>query len=108
MKDKLTIEQSRELGDIGVSYDNASEVYVIEGFMGNSYRPCFTLSDVLDIAPANVTDSIGNHWPLVIKKHKEQWSVSYGQIIQFLEKELIDAVFSLIKWMKTEYKEHGN
>lgn len=103
MKDKLTMEQSQELIEIGIQRKNASEVYIIEGFMGNSYRPCFILSDVLDLLPAALTKGLDN-WPLTIKRHgKEQWSVGYGPIIMILEKELIDATFGLVKWLHNEY-----
>ena len=33
MKDKLTMEQSQELIEIGIPRKNASEVFIIEGFM---------------------------------------------------------------------------
>lgn len=107
MKDKLTIEQSSELNNLGVPYEKATEVFIIEGFMGNSYRPCYTLSDVLDLLPATASDNADCQWPLLIKNHGKQWSVSYGQIIQFLDKELIDAAFSLLKWIITDYKGYG-
>ena len=107
MKEKLTLEQSLELKDLGVSYEKATEVYIIEGFMGNTYQPCYTLSDVLDLLPVTATNQTGDKWPLLIKRHGKRWSASYGQIIQFLDKELIDAAFSLLKWMMTEYKENG-
>ena len=74
-----------------------------EGFMGNSYRPCFTLSDVLDLLPPTLTKRLDN-WPLTIKRHgKEQWSAGYGPIVMMLEKELIDAAFGLVKWLHEEY-----
>lgn len=103
MKDKLTMEQSQKLIEIGIPRKNASEVFIIEGFMGNSYRPCFTLSDVLDLLPAALTKRLDN-WPLTIKRHcKEQWSAGYGPIVMILEKELIDAAFGLIEWLNEEY-----
>lgn len=97
MKDKLTIEQSYELVQLGVPSEKASEVYTIEGFFGISYRPCFTLADTLELLPATASDGI-SAWPLLIKRHGKQWSAGYGQIILFLEDELIDAAFFLIKW----------
>lgn len=103
MKDKLTMEQSQELIEIGIPRKNASEVFIIGGFMGNSYRPCFILSDVLDLLPPTLTKRLDN-WPLTIKRHgKEQWSAGYGPIVMMLEKELIDAAFGLIKWLHEEY-----
>lgn len=108
MKDKLTLEQSLELKNLGVSYKKATEVFIIEGFMGNSYQPCYTLSDVLDLLPTSVADNADCKWPLLIKRHgKKKWSASYGQIIQFIDIELIDAVFYLLKWILTEYKGYG-
>ena len=103
MKDKLTIEQSCELVQLGAPLGKASEVYIIEGFAGNSYRPCFTLADALDLLPATASDGISS-WPLLIKRHGNRWSAGYGQIILFLEDELIDATYGLNKWMLTEYK----
>ena len=91
MKDKLTMEQSQELIEIGIPRKNASEVFIIEGFMGNSYRPCFILSDVLDLLPPTLTKRLDN-WPLTI--------------VMMLEKELIDAAFSLVKWLHEEYDKH--
>jgi len=102
MKDKLTIEQSYELVRLGVPSEKASEVYVIEGFFGISYRPCFTLADTLELLPATASDGI-SAWPLLIKRHGKQWSAGYGQIILFIEDELIDAAYGLNKWMLTEY-----
>jgi len=99
MKDKLTMEQSQELIEIGIQRKNASEVYIIEGFTGNNYRPCFILSDVIDLLPAALTKRLDN-WP---RHGKEQWSAGYGPIVMILEKELIDAAFGLVKWLNEEY-----
>ena len=102
MKDKLTIEQSQELINLGVPTEKASEVYIIEGFMGNCYRACFTLTDALDLLPTTIIDNASS-WPLMIKRHENtQWSVGYGQVVLMLEKELIDAAFGLIKWLYNE------
>ena len=116
MKTQLTAEESAKLIELGVSPERASEikVEVKESSRGcpNIYcsevkRPIFTLTDILDILPKEI-NAFGIPARLQMYNHPaEYWIVSYvtydGGTLTYqnpcsAEKELIDALYSLLVW----------
>lgn len=76
------------------------------------YNPIFTLSDVLEMLPKEMeVDFQGNviALHLVIVASENSWEVSYSDnnTLQTAP-ELIDALFNLLVWVLTNYKDQVN
>lgn len=114
MKTQLTAEQSAKLIELGVSPERASESNSSVAY-GNGARgimkvpetPIFTLADILDILPKEI-NAFGIPARLQMYNHPaEYWIASYvtydGGTLTYqnpcsAEKELIDALYSLLVW----------
>lgn len=114
MKTRLTAEESAKLIDLGVSPERASmcESSVAygngaRGIMKAPEAPVFTLADILDILPKEF-NAFGIPARLQMYNHPaEYWIASYvtydGGTLTYqnpcsAEKELIDALYSLLVW----------
>ncbi|WP_289758891.1 hypothetical protein [uncultured Duncaniella sp.] len=116
MKTRLTAEESAKLIELGVSPERASEIKVeveepSEGcpniYCSDVKRPIFTLTDILDILPKEFNVS-GTSARLQVYNHPaEYWIASYvtydGGTLTYqnpcsAEKELINALYSLLVW----------
>jgi hypothetical protein len=120
MKQNLTVEQSARLIELGVDKKRASKC---SSYMKTSascrgiiqvpqYNPIFTLSDVLEMLPKEMeVDFQGNviALHLVIVASENSWEVSYSDnnTLQTAP-ELIDALFNLLVWVLTNYKDQVN
>ena len=114
MKTQLTAEESAKLIELGVSPERVSESKSSVAY-GNGARgimkvpemPIFTLADILDILPKEI-NSFGIPARLQMYNHPaEYWIASYvtydGGTLTYqnpcsAEKELIDALYSLLVW----------
>lgn len=114
MKTQLTAEESAKLIELGVSPERASESDSSVAY-GNGARgimkvpetPIFTLADILDILPKEI-NAFGIPARLQMYNHPaEYWIASYvtydGGTLTYqnpcsAEKELIDALYSLLVW----------
>ena len=114
MKTQLTAEESAKLIELGVSPERASESNSSVAY-GNGARgimkvpetPIFTLADILDILPKEIK-AFGIRARLQMYNHPaEYWIASYvtydGGTLTYqnpcsAEKELIDALYSLLVW----------
>ena len=114
MKTQLTAEESAKLIELGVSPERASESNSSVAY-GNGARgimkvpetPIFTLADILDILPKEI-NAFGIPARLQMYNHPaEYWTASYvtydGGTLTYqnpcsAEKELIDALYSLLVW----------
>ncbi|WP_289756322.1 hypothetical protein [Muribaculum intestinale] len=114
MKTQLTTEESAKLIELGVSPERASESKSSVAY-GNGARgimkvpetPIFTLTDIIDILPKTL-DVKGESARLQVYNHPAgYWVVSYatcdGGTLTYqnpcsAEKELIDALYSLLVW----------
>ena len=115
MKTRLTAEESAKLIELGVSPERASERtpdYTDINNTGSPLErrellPIFTLADILDIMPKEI-DVNGTSARLQMYNHPaEYWIASYvtydGGTLTYqnpcsAEKELIDALYSLLLW----------
>lgn len=127
MKTQLTAEESAKLIELGVSPERASEICMdfngsyayVHGEEAQLVRDCvnghfyvdecriFTLADILDILPKEFNVS-GTSARLQVYNHPaEYWIASYvtydGGTLTYqnpcsAEKELIDALYSLLVW----------
>lgn len=114
MKTQLTTSESAKLIELGVSPERASmrESSVAygngaRGIMKAPKTPIFTLADILDILPKEFNVS-GTSARLQVYNHPaEYWIASYvtydGGTLTYqnpcsAEKELIDALYSLLLW----------
>ena len=114
MKTQLTAEESAKLIELGVSPERASmcESSVAygngaRGIMKAPEAPVFTLADILDILPKEFNVSEPSARLQVYNHPAEYWIASYVtydvgtltyQIPCSAEKELIDALYSLLVW----------
>lgn len=114
MKTQLTAEESAKLIELGVSPERASESNSSVAY-GNGARgimkvpetPIFTLADILDILPKEI-NAFGIPARLqMYNQPAEYWIASYvtydGGTLTYqnpcsAEKELIDALYSLLVW----------
>ena len=114
MKTQLTAEESAKLIELGVSPERASESNSSVAY-GNGARgimkvpetPIFTPADILDILPKEI-NAFGIPARLQMYNHPaEYWIASYvtydGGTLTYqnpcsAEKELIDALYSLLVW----------
>ena len=114
MKTQLTAEESAKLIELGISPERASESNSSVAY-GNGARgimkvpetPIFTLADILDILPKEI-NAFGIPARLQMYNHPaEYWIASYvtydGGTLTYqnpcsAEKELIDALYSLLVW----------
>ena len=102
MKDELTIEQSQQLIELGISEESASLGYVDEELKSH---PIFTLVDLLDILPKAIKKE-GTTYKLNIDYPPiEQVAARYNTEYDELESlagvmcdTLTDALFHLTKW----------
>ena len=119
MKPYLTIAESVELVEMGVSPETASHIYsktenggymicavspILQSIPGrkiNYEHPCFSVSDILAILPT----TIGMHYLDIMKIEPSQWVVSYRNPYTYppmtkeeRADELIDALAALLKW----------
>ena len=114
MKTQLTAEESAKLIELGVSPERASESNSsvaygngATGIMKVPETPIFTLADILDILPKEI-NAFGIPARLQMYNHPaEYWIASYvtydGGTLTYqnpcsAEKELIDALYSLLVW----------
>lgn len=123
MKDKLTIEQSQRLIELGVNQSRASatrynisetevycgyarEIVVTDGYITDyvSQEPIFTLADILSLLPKEI--EAPDYWgevdtcSLGITTNNDVWEVSYYGVDNVFRKapELIDALYTLLVW----------
>lgn len=119
MKPYLTIDESVELVEMGVSPETASHIYsetenggfiicavrpILQSIPGRNIdyeHPCFSVSDILAILPT----CIGMHYLDIMKIEPSQWVVSYRNPYTYppmtkeeRADELIDALAALLKW----------
>lgn len=115
MKTRLTAEESAKLIELGVSPERASKRTFDLKDVNNLSKPLerrellpiFTLADILDILPKEFNVS-GTSARLQVYNHPaEYWIASYvtydGGTLTYqnpcsAEKELIDALYSLLVW----------
>ena len=117
----LTLEQARELKELGVDFSNSMLCfYEIGGVMhigykgiidydktlGHTKQPTLTITEMLEMLP-KVLDygGICNEQPLWLISGK-QWSLLFHDPVIELDHESIsdslrDALFDMIKWLKT-------
>lgn len=126
-KQVLSIEQMRQLQDIGVDTKDASMCYVIDSsksfkpilcISGNESEyldadsyivPAFTLSDLVEFLPNYITDDKVMNSILQIElfspESKRAWSVGYMNVessvkrVFSIKKELIDSVYEIVCWL---------
>lgn len=126
-KNVLSIEQMKNLEELGVDTSVASMCYVVD----NSYSfkhilfikgeeieyldadsyvvQAFTLSDLMEFLPNYITDDKGMNSILQIElfspESKRVWSVGYMNVessvkrVFSIKKELIDSVYEIVCWL---------
>lgn len=105
MKTELTVEQSWSLIDLGVPENKATGIKITwhEGVEGPVHNPTFTIEDLLEVLPKNITRIGGKkemHEHLdVCLDFDGVWYAGYTcHIVGFYAKELIDALYELAGW----------
>lgn len=126
-KNVLSIEQMKNLEELGVDASDASMCYVVDN--SNSFKPilcikgkeneyldsdsyivpAFTLSDLMEFLPNYITDDKGMNSILQIElfspESKRVWSVGYMNVessvkrVFSIKKELIDSVYEIVCWL---------
>lgn len=112
MKDKLTIEESAKLIELGVDAKLASKESAVWGKFKSHKRPIFTLTDILSILPKEIDGNIlvinATGFNIESEEYEEGWcvfyvnsnfDVAYGEKSIFSAPELIDALNQLLKWV---------
>lgn len=103
MKQQLTVEQSSELIKRGIARSKASEFSQWE----QHGSLIFTLSDLLEILPKSIRNSIPWIYGLNISWHDNKWNVvyitwfdttRYNVIHACSSVELIDALYQFVVW----------
>lgn len=106
MKDKLTIEQSQRLIELGVDPSRASKREIVhDPNPKKEYTATiFTFIDILSLLPKEI--EAPDYWgevdtcSLGITTNNDVWEVSYYGVDNVFRKapELIDALYSLLVW----------
>ena len=104
MKQVLSIEQMKNLGDLGIDTSNASMTWMLypyeedkqpklslrewntfkEPFRIQHCIPAFTLLDVLELLPKEIKTGTNNYW-LVMSHDSEKWYVCYSEFDYYKE-----------------------
>lgn len=110
MKTELTIEQSRQLNECGISASTyASSVLTFNDSVSewtNRGTPIFTLTDIIKLVPTNKPFAFAEHYlNIYFELAGHRWVVQYldydkddDVIVEKSAPELIDALFLLCLW----------
>jgi len=98
MKNKLTIEQSNRLIELGVSRDIASETEIYDEPWHRAYYAVFTVTDLLNILPKEATyNGVTETLTIIIEPHRAMAGYPFvnSNDVIFYAPELIDALYEL-------------
>lgn len=119
----LTIEQAKELKALGLRYKDPSTLFVkcvsnwqgneisepswklthtikavVQGFEKFEYFPTLTITEMLELLP----DYIDGRMRVMLEINKcNGWNIKYSGIYETQNKSLRDALFGIIKYLKT-------
>jgi len=124
MKQVLSIEQMKHLGDLGIDTSNASMTWMLypyeedkqpklslrewntfkEPFRIQHCIPAFTLLDVLELLPKEIKTSTDTYWLTISIYDCKEWYVCYSMsdefdyYKEFKSKSLLDAAYDMLCW----------